>query len=118
MSKKGKENSDTTSPTSSSDGLKRCPDTTRSASASDKLYDYSTVTTPEELALFQEAGKLVGLRVDQVSIVLDSTGKTILLQEGEVGMRYQTGDAELIDKFHTTLAELKAKALQAAQAQG
>ena len=50
--------------------------------------------------------------------VLDDTGKVITLKEGQVGYRLQTGSADLFEQYTAKVAELKAKALQAAQAQG
>jgi len=70
--------------------------------------EISRITSADELALLQCAGKKVGLPIKQVTEVLDGTGKVIPLKEGEVAYRLQTGSADLFEQFTAKVAELRA----------
>ncbi len=81
---------------------------TEARTSSSKLFDVSFSTTLAELALLQQAGLMVGLRVTQVTKLLSKSGTEIPIEEGHGGVRYQTTDADLITQFNTKVSELKA----------
>jgi hypothetical protein len=80
--------------------------------------DVSFVTTLKIFALLKQAGEIVGLQVDQPTIVFNKSGRETPMQEGSVGVRYTTEDADLLIKFHAKVTELRAAAQQTSSTQG